>query len=340
MSTLQAELDAFDRVLRDERQLSAHTRAAYRRDLSRLLQFVAQAGVDRWSAVGTADIRQWMASEHRRGLSPASLQRSLSAVRSFYAHLMRHGLAGADPAADVQAPKRGRPLPKSLDVDEVSSLLDVRPDSTVAVRDQAIMELIYSSGLRLAELVGVDLSDFRPSEGLLRVTGKGAKTREVPVGRMAAEAVRRWVKLRGQLAAPDEPALFVSARGGRLSARSVQSRLAQAAKRAGLPSHLHPHRLRHAFATHMLESIHPSGFSAPGRCVRQGASARPSVGGRGDDRRLKPVAFEHRRGPGWPASVAEVAARAAVRAGIPSPHDQKPSHLAGAGGAGVRCLRV
>lgn len=254
MSTLQAELDAFDRVLRDERQLSAHTRAAYRRDLSRLLQFVAQAGVDRWSAVGTADIRQWMASEHRRGLSPASLQRSLSAVRSFYAHLMRHGLAGADPAADVQAPKRGRPLPKSLDVDEVSSLLDVRPDSTVAVRDQAIMELIYSSGLRLAELVGVDLSDFRPSEGLLRVTGKGAKTREVPVGRMAAEAVRRWVKLRGQLAAPDEPALFVSARGGRLSARSVQSRLAQAAKRAGLPSHLHPHRLRHAFATHMLES--------------------------------------------------------------------------------------
>ncbi len=232
MSTLQAELDAFDRVLRDERQLSAHTRAAYRRDLSRLLQFVAQAGVDRWSAVGTADIRQWMASEHRRGLSPASLQRSLSAVRSFYAHLMRHGLAGADPAADVQAPKRGRPLPKSLDVDEVSSLLDVRPDSTVAVRDQAIMELIYSSGLRLAELVGVDLSDFRPSE-----------------------AVRRWVKLRGQLAAPDEPALFVSARGGRLSARSVQSRLAQAAKRAGLPSHLHPHRLRHAFATHMLTPI-------------------------------------------------------------------------------------
>lgn len=254
MTALQAELDAFDRVLRDERQLSAHTRAAYQRDLTRLITFLAARDVSAWARVTTADIRQWLAAEHRRGLSPSSLQRALSAVRSFYAHLMRHGRAGADPAADVRAPKRGRPLPKSLDVDEVSSLLDTRPTSTLAVRDQALMELIYSSGLRLAEVVGVNLTDFRPDEGLLRVTGKGAKVREVPVGRMAAQAVRRWVKVRGEVAAADEPALFVSSRGGRLSPRSVQTRLAQAAERAGLPSRLHPHRLRHAFATHMLES--------------------------------------------------------------------------------------
>ncbi|MBV61512.1 MAG: tyrosine recombinase XerC [Nevskiales bacterium] len=254
MPALQTELDAFDRVLRDERQLSAHTRAAYQRDLGRLQAFLITQSVEDWGQVGVAQIRQWVAAEHRRGLSAASLQRALSAVRSFYAHLIRHGQASADPAADVQAPKRGRPLPKSLDVDEVSSLLESEPASVVAVRDQAMMELIYSSGLRLAELVGINLNDFRPDEGLLRVTGKGAKAREVPVGRMAARAVRRWVKLRGEIAAPDEPALFVSTRGGRLSPRSVQSRLAQAAERAGLPSRLHPHRLRHAFATHMLES--------------------------------------------------------------------------------------
>ncbi len=251
---LHPDLDEFDRVLRDERQLSPHTCAAYRRDLDRLLMFLGERGVTAWSAVSVADIRQWVGSEHRRGLSAASLQRALSSVRSFYAHLLRHGRCTADPAADVRAPKRGRPLPKGLDVDEVSSLLDRPAETPLRLRDQALMELIYSSGLRLAEAVGVNLVDFRPDDGMLRVTGKGAKEREVPVGRMAAEAVRRWVRVRGELAAPDEPALFVSSRGGRLSPRAVQSRLAQAATRAGLPTRLHPHRLRHAFATHMLES--------------------------------------------------------------------------------------
>jgi len=254
MTALTADLDSFDRVLRDERQLSAHTRAAYRRDLDRLREYLEARGIGDWAAVGVADIRQWMAGEHRRGLSPSSLQRALSSVRSFYAHLLRHGRCGADPAADVRAPKRGRPLPKGVDVDEVSSLLDRPAETTLEVRDLALMELIYSSGLRLAEAVSVNLADFRPGDGMLRVTGKGAKVREVPVGRAAAQAVRRWIKLRGELAAPDEPALFVSSRGGRLSPRSVQTRLAQAAQKAGLPSRLHPHRLRHAFATHMLES--------------------------------------------------------------------------------------
>lgn len=242
-------------MLRDERQLAAHTRAAYDRDLTRLREHLDAAGHRDWRGVGPAAIRGWVAAEHRRGLSPPSLARRLSAVRGLYRYLIRHGRADADPAADVQAPKQRRRLPATVDVDDVASLLD-RPidDHPLAVRDRAIMELIYSSGLRLAETIGVDMGHYRADEAMVRVTGKGAKDREVPVGRHAVAAIADWLRVRGQLAADDEPALFVSRRGRRISARNVQERLARAARAAGLPARLHPHRLRHAFATHMLES--------------------------------------------------------------------------------------
>ena len=247
-------LAAFLDYLRYERRLSTRTLAAYRRDLGDFLGWLAEHDIDDPARVDSQHVRSYAANRHRRGLAPKSLQRHLSAIRAWFRYLLRENRVAANPADGVRAPKVERRLPHTLDVDQLGRLLEFNGDAPLDHRDRAIMELFYSSGLRLAELVGLDVSDIQTADGLLEITGKGGKARRVPVGRMAREAIDAWLAVRSQLAISGEPALFVSQRGSRLSARSVEARLRQRAIEQGVPQHVHPHMLRHSFASHLLES--------------------------------------------------------------------------------------
>ena len=240
--------------LRTERRLSPHTSSSYGRDLDALLEYCATHGIESWDALDTQHLRSFAAQCHRRGLAPRSIQRRLSAVRSFCRHLIREGELKSDPAADVQAPKARKRLPTTLDADTMARLLEFRSDDRLGVRDKAIMELFYSSGLRLAELLGLDLVDLDLRDRTVRVLGKGRKVRIVPVGRHAAEALAKWLGERATLAAVDETAVFVGVNGRRLGPRIVQRRIARWARLQGLPEHVHPHLFRHSFASHLLES--------------------------------------------------------------------------------------
>ncbi len=250
----QGWLQQFAAHLRNERRLSPLTLQHYLRDLDGFLAFCRDEGIQTWADVDAHHVRSFVARRHRQGLSGRSLQRQLSAVRSFYKFLLREGMARNNPAQGVRAPKSGRKLPQALDPDQVGRLLAPGQGSPEDIRDHAMMELLYSSGLRLAELVGLELTDVDPRDATVRVTGKGAKTRVVPVGRMALQALDAWRQVRGELAAPGETALFVSRRGTRIHPRSVQSRLRLWGQRQGLASRVHPHKLRHSFASHILES--------------------------------------------------------------------------------------
>ena len=247
-------LAAFLDHLSNERRVSPLTVKHYRRDLETLGGWCVEQGVADWDRLDTQHVRAFVAARHRAGLSGRSIQRLLSAIRSFFRFLMREGEADYDPAAGISAPKSPRKLPDAMDVDQTARLLDAHEDDPVAIRDRAMFELMYSSGLRLAELVSLDLNDLDLREGSVRVTGKGAKTRVLPVGRQALEALEEWLELRGGLADIDQTAVFVSQRGGRLSPRSVQARLSSLALRQGLGRKVHPHMLRHSFASHVLES--------------------------------------------------------------------------------------
>lgn len=241
--------------LRYERRASPHTLAGYRRDLNAAADWCGERGIRDWRELDVHGVRAVVAARHRRGAAPASLARFLSSLRGFYDWLIREGAAGANPAGGVRAPKRRRPLPKALDVDEVAQLLDADPGhDPIAIRDHAILELFYSSGLRLAELVGLDVDDLSLKSGEVTVLGKGDKQRQLPVGGKAAAALTQWLAVRSDLAAPDEPALFVSRRGTRLARSSVAARLKRRAAERGLSGRLNPHKLRHSFATHLLES--------------------------------------------------------------------------------------
>jgi integrase/recombinase XerC len=238
--------------------MSAHTIDAYRRDLARLVEFCGRRALRRWDAVGNADVRSFAAAEHAGGIAPRSIQRRLSAVRGFYEYLQREGFCTLNPALEVRAPKTKKRLPATLDADQMGRLLQFRVHDSISARDKAIMELFYSSGLRLGELVGLDLGDVDLADRTVRVLGKGRKTRIVPIGRQAIEALRAWLIERGRLLA-NRPALPVSAlflgRGGlRLAARAVQLRVDGWALRQGIGLHVHPHMFRHSFATHLLES--------------------------------------------------------------------------------------
>ena len=248
------EGEQFLAYLRDERGLSARTVAAYRRDLERFSNALSQQDIAAPGQVTEHDIRRFIAHVHRQGLGARSIQRLLSAVRSFYRWLMREGLASGNPAAQVRAPKAARKLPGTLDADSVARLLDISEDSPLALRDKAIMELFYSSGLRLSELADLRWDQVDTASGLVTVTGKGNKTRVVPLGSYAAAALAAWNRVRGQFAGFDEPCVFVSNRGRPISPRTIQSRIRYWAKRQGLPQKVHPHLLRHSFASHMLES--------------------------------------------------------------------------------------
>lgn len=247
------DISAFLDHLRIERRLSPRTLEAYRHDLLSLDQHRAARDLPGWGRLDTQHLRHFIASQHQQGLSPRSLQRLLSAIRSFYRFLQREGRAQQNPALDLRAPKAARPLPRTLDADLATQLLDSPgEDDWLGRRDQAMLELFYSSGLRLSELAGLDVSDLDLNQGEVRVTGKGNKTRVLPVGRQARRALQDWLSVRPANSDSAQP-LFVSQRGSALTPRAIQLRLRRhGVERIG--QHLHPHMLRHSFASHMLES--------------------------------------------------------------------------------------
>ena len=248
------ELAEFLQRLKTERRLSPHTVMAYQRDLNALLGFCEREKIDSFAALDSYQVRRFAAESHRRGSNARSVARRLSAVRTFLNFLVETGALKSNAAVHVQAPKPSRRLPATMDADQVASLLAIEGEEPLAVRDRAILELFYSSGLRLAELVSLNLGDVDADDRTVRVTGKGGKTRIVPVGRHALDALSAWLKVRPELAPHGEAALFVSRNGRRISHRAVQERVNHWARRQGAVTGVHPHMLRHSFATHVLES--------------------------------------------------------------------------------------
>lgn len=244
-------LAAYLEYLRYERGLSTLTCCHYERDIRLLLELSADTPL---AGLEDHHIRRFIGTLHARGLSGKSIARSLSAWRSLFNYLIQRRQFARNPCNGMRPPKSPRTLPQALSTDQAVQLVDVAGDAPLEVRDHAMLELFYSSGLRLAELVGLDTSAIDWQNGTVTVTGKGSKTRITPVGSHAMAAIRRWLPLRAQLAAVDEAALFVTRRGGRIGARAVQLRVKQWARRQGISSDVHPHMLRHSFASHVLQS--------------------------------------------------------------------------------------
>jgi len=246
-------LTEFLNYLQNVRQLSPHTLSSYQRDLTKFSQFCQKQAFVSPQNVDTAAIRHWTASLHRSGLNGRSIQRALSAVRSFYKFRNRLHQDRHNPAMGVQAPKASKTLPKALDVDQMQQLLATEGSDWLSLRDRAMMELFYSSGLRLSELAGLDLSAIDLNDQLVTVTGKGNKTRTLPLGSFAIKALKDWLKVRNDIS-HHSAAIFISKRGQRISPRTIQARLKKAAGEQQLGQQVHPHMLRHSFASHMLES--------------------------------------------------------------------------------------
>jgi integrase/recombinase XerC len=249
-------IDRFIRHLEFERRLSPLTCENYRRDLKTLAAWCEKSGVGSWDDLNSEHVRAYSASCFRKGLSARSIQRRLSASRTFFRYLMREKKVEKNPITSVSAPKGKKRLPGNLDADRMARLLAIPGDGAIIDRDRAILELLYSSGLRLAELVDLDIGDVDMHDATVHVTGKGNKDRVVPVGRQALKALRQWSITRSDLADADEKAMFVSNRGTRISSRSVQARVKHWAKKQGIDANVYPHLFRHSFATHVLESSH------------------------------------------------------------------------------------
>jgi len=254
-----AWIEAFLSHLIHERRLSAHTVAAYRHDLRSLRAFCERRNLSDWSALKSGELRAFAAAEHAGGLAGRSVQRRLSAARTFFNYLQREGHGTRNPAHGVSSPKPKKRLPETLDADQMGRLLAFRVEDALGARDKAIMELFYSSGLRLGELAALDITSLDLADRTVRVTGKGGKTRIVPVGRFAREALSRWLverttTLLKSRRGGEESALFLAKGGRRLTMRAIQLRVAAWARRQGLGMHVHPHMFRHSFATHLLES--------------------------------------------------------------------------------------
>ena len=250
----ESEIAKIDAFLGTLQHLSVHTRKAYAGDLAFFLNYCKELDVGKWQDLDGRQVRGYITKRHRQGTGGRSLRRNLSSIRAFYKYLLARGEVTKNPAEGITTPKTEKRLPKTLDVDQTSRLVEIKGDKALTLRDRAILELMYSSGLRLAECVSLDIYSVDIRDGLVTVTGKGNKTRKVPVGNYALDAVKAWLKVRQQLAALDETALFVSNRGKRISARSVQQRMRHWALKQGLDTNVHPHMLRHSFATHLLES--------------------------------------------------------------------------------------
>lgn len=237
--------------LQAEKRVSGHTLQNYSRDLNRMLAFFQEQGLTHWPELSVKTIRLYLAQRHRADIAGKTLQRELSALRSFYRFLVKRDYLTTNPAALVKAPKSPKKLPKLLDVDQAAALLDCPANSLLEIRDQAMFELFYSSGLRLNELVNIDLTDIDLTAGMLLVrVAKGGRQRWLPVGNKAITAIKAWIEVRS---APDSPALFINKMGRRLSTRSVQLRLDRWCEKNGCET-THPHMLRHSFASHLLES--------------------------------------------------------------------------------------
>ena len=249
-------LENFIQMLRSEKYYSPHTCKNYLRDLNRFSEFLRNRDIGQWTQVNYGEVSAYAAHRFRNGLKGRSIQRELSSIRGLYQYLIREGLMKSNPAKEVSAPKGEQRLPKTCDAEQIGRLLDHRnSDDELLLRDLAMFELMYSSGLRLAELVSINLTDIDIGQRQLIVTGKGNKTRYLPVGSRAIEAIRRWLGIRSDFCKDeDHEALFISRLGKRISARNVQCRLDALVKRRSLDQPLSPHALRHSFATHLLES--------------------------------------------------------------------------------------
>lgn len=257
--SLGAELERFLNWMTIQRQASPHTISNYRRDLSHLLTLAREEQVGRWNDLTPQHIKRLVGDSRLDGLSVRSTQRRLSAIRSFFRFLGREGDMPQNPAGSVRLKRDKRELPHTLDVDQMQQLLDAdapeQRDERLWIRDQAMMELMYSCGLRLSELAALKLQDIDLPGGLATVTGKGRKTRVIPVGSVARSSIQKWLAVRNTLPdAASQQALFLSRQGTPLSHRNIQKRFAFHASRQGIESHVHPHMLRHAFASHVLES--------------------------------------------------------------------------------------
>ena len=251
---MQRHIDAFLRHLQNERRLSRHTVKGYQRDLTKLQLFVASLNSNNLLCLKSIEARLFPAQLYRQGLTGRSIQRALSAARSLYRYLLREKLVRGNPFDGVQAPRGERKLPETLSTDQAAKLVDIDPKCDIDYRDRAILELFYSSGLRLSELSGLDVNHVDLKERMVRVTGKGGKERLLPIGRYARDALRVWYERRDSIVAQDERALFVTRSGQRLGVRAIQHRVQVWAKRQGLGRGVHPHMLRHSFASHLLES--------------------------------------------------------------------------------------
>ncbi|WP_019528465.1 tyrosine recombinase XerC [Dasania marina] len=248
----QQQIDEFIDELNTVRRLSPHTLSSYRRDLEKFAQYCNSINIAHAELALSAHVRQWVAAQFRQGASGRSLQRGLSSLRSFYKYRTRKG-SQHNPALGIAAPKSAKKLPKALDADSVGQLLNIDTDNWIGLRDCAILELFYSSGLRLSELVGINIHDIDWGDALLTVTGKGNKSRSLPIGRYAISALQAWLAVREQVT-PADNALFIGNKGQRLGQRAIQLRLKKHSLVQGMNQNVNPHMLRHSFASHMLES--------------------------------------------------------------------------------------
>ena len=253
---LQKEIQEFLSYLESVKQYSKHTISGYERDLTKLSGYLLNIDIEDWQSVNEHELRTFVNSERRRGLSPRSIQRVLSTSRSFFEYLLIEGIIKLSPAQNINSPKSAQLLPKAMDADLVQRLLDFKPNGLIEVRDKAMAELLYSSGLRLSEVCTLDVQDLELKERVCRVTGKGNKMRVVPVGKKAIQAIRDWLIHRKELKnskSSSSEAMFLNNKGKRISARSIQLRLEKLCAQRGLPG-INPHMLRHSFASHVLES--------------------------------------------------------------------------------------
>ena len=253
---LYPEIKEFLSYLESVKQYSPHTLKGYERDLKKLSDYLSAQDIENWKIVKEHDLRAFINSERRRGLSPRSIQRLLSSCRTFFENLLIEGHIQLSPAQNVSSPKSAQLLPKAMDADLVQRLLDFKPKGMIEIRDKALAELLYSSGLRLSEVCQLEVQDLDLKERTCRVLGKGNKTRIVPVGKKAIQAIRDWMIYRSELKASKETsthAIFLNNKGNRISARSIQLRLEKLCLQRGIPG-INPHMLRHSFASHVLES--------------------------------------------------------------------------------------
>ncbi|OOH90622.1 tyrosine recombinase XerC [Pasteurellaceae bacterium 15-036681] len=239
--------------LRIEKQASPHTLSNYQRQVKAVCEMLAQAEISNWQDVDASTVRWLLSQSHKQGLSAKSIGLRLVALRQFLDFLVRQGKLTVNPTIGIKSPKANKHLPKNIDAEQVAQLLNIESNQPLDLRDIAMMELMYSSGLRLSELQGLDLGDMDLNSQEVRILGKGNKERIVPIGSKAVEAINNWLAVRAEFK-PQDNALFLNQRGGRLSHRSIQLAMKKWGQKQHLDTHLHPHKLRHSFATHMLEA--------------------------------------------------------------------------------------